>query len=216
MCSACQSQYDAPAESESSDSGVSETTEREYIPSMKIELDFSDYDIPMEPEYLIENYEDQEAIYRIDYVISDPGEGVQIEITCSGYPDSIGGDGTVTRYGATTSFGYSELQSTQPLSDLREYISEHPDIFFDHTEFEGQEPGELEFPDEYLEAFRLGVQISGVNISLGSRGTLAINNTIQKAVMPGEEVPEELRYVLDLIRTEFAEVIAGHPIPRPQ
>ena len=167
------------------------------------------YYIPMEPEELSAVYDRYSYQWLLYYDF--PEQGLRYRISYDVIGDKLEGSGYVfLNMGQDEEFSELEFSSSQPFLDLIEYIGEHTDYFFNHQEFEGQEPGELSAPEDYIEAFGLRV---GARYQIDDRPVYFI---IQKAVVPDDEVPEELRYVLDTIRTEFAEPIAGRPIPRPE
>ena len=208
--SSCHPKHDAPESIDSTQSEVQENDSASGQSENQLHARM-DYCVPMEADYLTYINDPMKASqWQLLYSNRDPENSMSCDLGYNVTPNELLGSGGQWRNETAEAFDLVEFSSPQPFLDLVEYLDDHSDFFFNHSEFEGLEPGECAFPDGFIEGFALCVS-AGYDID-----ERPVYYRILKAVTPGEEVPEELRYVLDTIRTEFAEQIAGRPIPRPE
>ena len=204
------SQSELPQNSIREASAGSEHREESDANNGQIEVGRTAYYVPLEPGDMSSACDPNWAVqWRLYYFCKGGDAGdIIIDARYDVLEDRVHGSGTMGQGGIR--FDIFNFDSSQQFVGLLDYLGQHPDVMFDHSEFEGLEAGDIAFPEGAIEGFCLDVpaweEIDG----------RPVYYAIEKGIVPGEEVPEELRYVLDTIRTEFAEVIAGRTIPRPQ
>jgi hypothetical protein len=212
LSQACSFNRSIPQTSNVSDSSSSNEGVNEAIPSEGEVLEYRRaYYLPMQPENLDNIHDPASSQWQLFYGYSNPEAYVYFAVKYDVGIDYLQAFGETRLNAESITYERTAFPSSQPFLDLIDYMGNHPDVFFNHSEFENQEPGDYDQSVGGLEGFNL--QVSAWQTTEEGRPIYYI---IHKAVMPGEEVPVELRYVLDTIRTEFAEQIAGRPIPRPE
>jgi hypothetical protein len=129
---------------------------------------------------------------------SNPPELFQLSITLHscGWNMLTGGAMSLS---TPSSFDWT-FSSPQPFFDLIDYIDQHPDVFFDYSEFSGTPPCEISLPQGTIEYFQLLV------LGYGVEGHYY---TIAKGTVEGG--PPEIDYVISTIKTEFFNEMINHP-----
>jgi len=97
--------------------------------------------------------------------------------------------------------------STEEYFDIIDYIIDHESIFFSHDEFDPNRPGRVFPPDGAEEIFQL--MLTGV-----PDGDELRKYCIMKANVASDPVPE-IEHVIDLLKTQFRDVLLQHPFELP-
>jgi hypothetical protein len=108
--------------------------------------------------------------------------------------------------GSGQSFSY-RFPSSQPFWDLVDYMESHPNVFFDHSEFAGAEPGKFLSPENAGECFEFWVQHYD-SVSDRAFG-------IAKGPGYGQQSVAETEYVIDELR-DLRDELLQHPVERGQ
>jgi len=99
-------------------------------------------------------------------------------------------------YDSATRQEYSgDVVDEQSFKGLIEYMVDNPDVFFNHSEFEGVAPGDYPVPDGFSEWVFLHAPTSLVDSSTGWK----VEYVILKGIAPGETVAPEMQYVMDTL-----------------
>ena len=100
-----------------------------------------------------------------------------------------------------------DFPSTQPFLDLMSYMHDHPDVLFDHSEFEGE-------PYNWWGSFNLSAGadeyfvFSAGGPNIGQPGNALC---IAKQVLPGLPVDPDVQYVIDTLR-DWRDELLQHPV----
>ncbi len=139
--------------------------------------------------------------YNLDQPSCQMWVNISLE-NVDGQQQILHGDGYLIECSQQT---YSfDFPSHQPFLDIIDYIKIHDVELFNHTEFEGAELGTYNLPDGIDEYFVFSAW--GPNL-----GTPSNELCIVKGIVPGEEVPEEIQYVIDQLKILRDEILQ-HPV----
>ncbi len=159
---------------------------------------------PMPPENLEDIYNAQTK-WMINFWTwdhSDPPNHMWSAVVYNPSDRKLQGLGTMA-YAPSQDYRY-DFPTPKTFLDLIDYMGDHPDVFFDHAEFENAPEGKYTTPENADEFFVLSYR------PRESSNGFWISKSIVKGDEIPEEIPEEIQHVIDELH-KFRDEILQHP-----
>jgi hypothetical protein len=99
---------------------------------------------------------------------------------------------------------HHDFSSPDPFLEIVDFMTSHPKVFFDHSEFEGVSEGPFRLPEGVDEYFIFGA------ITERSKDR-RVCSCIVKGIGPGVDAAPEIEHVMDSLR-DLRDEIMQHPV----
>jgi len=116
------------------------------------------------------------------------------------------GEGVLKAHGNLFDYSenyYCEFTDIQPFLDIVDYIGQHPDIFFDYSEFGGEPELPIAWPG--------GDEMFSFQLLDCREGRSNLNYCIAKGIGGDKPAVPEVENVINMIKNAFMDELLQHP-----